>query len=155
MKTDSVFSKEQIATRFYSNVRSETELEEFSYDEALMRESFYFGDMDDEGNFVIKHHSPQEKGSKPDPDTFCILGKITDREGGSTIEYTVERIQFRFEMWIAWIAVCAILFLLTVFREPLAGIVLLVIMSSAIALGILNPFEKKKIVKLLKNIITD
>ena len=58
-------------------------------------------------------------------------------------------------MWIAWMAVCAILFLLTVFREPLAGIVLLVIMSSAIALGILNPFEKKKIVKLLKNIITD
>jgi len=155
MKTESSYKREEIGVRFYSAVRSEEDMEEYSYDSEALRENFYYGDIDSEGTFIIKHHPPQVRGSKVEPGMFCIVGKVSEKESGSEVEYSFERIQLHLEMWIALFAVCAVLFLMTVIRDALAGIIMLAVMAVAITLALTNPFEKMRLRRLLEKILKD
>lgn len=156
MKTlETSLTSEQIANRFYSKVRSEAETDEHSYEQSVLLEDFFYGDIDDDGNFIIKHHSEQSRATRIEPDTFCILGTMTEKEGVTTVEYSYERTDLHIEMWLAWLAVCALILILTFLADILAGAVLFCIMAIAFALYAVSPFEKKRLNRVLRSIMSD
>ena len=153
MKMLSLLKKAQIKENFYGKVRTQSGIEEFSYETESLGEDFFFGDIDDEGKFIIKHHRPQGREKRIEPDGFCIAGRVADTEEGSEIEYSYERTHVPLEMWFAWAVVYFIFFLMLVFRDIIAGVVLLLIAALHITLMIFSPKEKYILRKVLKSIV--
>lgn len=155
MRIDSTYTKEQIRSRFYKNVRSEKELGEYSEDIELARDKFYFGDIANDGSFIIKHHFPQTRSSRLDSGAFFVKGTVTECEGGTVIEYEYWRRQLPLELMCAIAVVCALMFLFTVLRDVLAGIIVLAVMAVIVYFYLRNPFERKKLDSLIKKIALD
>ena len=153
MKIDSAYKFEQISGRFYSKVRSEDGMSKHAYEDSSLGESFFFGDIDGEGAFVIKHHSPSGKNTHIEPDSFCILGRINDAENGSHIEYSYVRSHLHIEMWIAWLFICALITLLTFFADIMAGFILIAVLAVAFTLAFTDPVGKLRLKKVLQSIV--
>ena len=152
MKIKTSLNKDQISKKFYSKVRSEKEIDEFLYNTSLQQEDFFFGDIDKEGNFKIKHHRPQGRENRVEPTSYCIVGKVTCAESGFDVEYTCERTQINLEMLVAWGIVCVVMFLLTVFKDVLAGLILLAVMVLTVTVLLTYPKEKRVLLRLAKTI---
>ena len=155
MRIESTLDMEQIRSRFYKNVRSEKEIGEYSDDIELTHDRFFFGDIAADGSFIIKNHVPQARSSSLDSSAFFVKGTVTENEKGTVIEYEFWRRQLPLEMLCAITIVCSIMFLLTVFKDVVAGLIMLAVMAIVVSFSLRNPLARKKLESLVKKIVQD
>lgn len=143
----------EVEQEFYSNVRSENDLASYTSGTEVGDDDYFFGEIKESGDFTIKHHVADGRSSRVEFGRLYVSGKIKEEGDGSRLEYEFRHHAMPLEMLCAVLVVAALIFLMTIMRDVIEGLILLGVMVVVFALVFIAPIERARFKRLILKMI--
>ena len=151
MKISTSMQYDEIISAFSKNVRSEKDMPDA--ENYFVGDDIFLGDIDEDGNFVLKCYAKSRYG-KMDPLDTSIRGKVIQEESGkASIEFSFVQDKNRRSISYIIPAIGVSMFFSVAFSEIKLACIILAVSIVVFLLAFFDPFSKLRLHRQLKKIV--